>query len=170
VALDPSRDDAWDLMLAFQIGTASPEELTAICEARLKSKESARNHLLLARALQREQKWSQAAVQSQAALTLEPDNVIAEVELLALALKQSDDPDQLDRASTIMPDLTRMLGNLPPGIEAAKRRREVLLDLAIAGGLINTPEADKIAKVCLALVLRENPNDQTVREILSALE
>lgn len=170
VALDPSRDDAWDLMLAFQIGSATPEELAAICEARLKSKDSARNHLLMARALQRQRKWAQAAEQSQAALAQEPDSVVAEVELLALALKQSDDPDQLDRASNIMPDLTRMLGNLPPGIEAAKRRREVLLDLAIAGGLINTPEAGKIAKVCLALVLRENPNDQTARDILSALD
>ena len=170
VALDPSRDDAWDLMLAFQIGTASPEELSAICEARLKSKDSARNHLLMARALQRQQKWSQAAEQAQAVLALDPSNVVAEVELLALALKQSDDPRQINHASAMMSDLTQTIGNLPPGIQAAKRRREVLLDLAIAGGLINTPEAGKIAKVCLALVLREHPDDQTARDILSALD
>ncbi len=170
VALDPSQDDAWDLVLAFQIGTATPEELVDVCQSRLKYRDSARNHLLLARALQRRQKWDAAADQAAAALKIDPDNVIAESELLALALKQSSDPDQLNKASNIMPELTRMVGNLPPGIEAAKRRREVLLDLAIAGGLINTPEAGKIAKVCLALVLKDNPDDQTAKDILRALE
>ncbi len=50
----------------------------------------------------------------------------------------------------MMPELTRMVGALPPGVEAAKRRREVLLDMAIAGRRPDQyrRQLRKIAKVC----------------------
>ena len=169
VFLDPSREDAWDLLLGLQIQSASPEQLAAICESRLKYKDSARNRLLLARAYQHEEKWDLAADQAMQALKLDPDNVVAELELTALALKQSTDVNELAKVAAMMPELTRMVGVLPPGVEAAKRRREVLLDMAISGGLITTEDGAKIAKVCLAMVLKDSPDDQSAKDILGAL-
>jgi tetratricopeptide (TPR) repeat protein len=169
VFLDPSREDAWDLLLGLQIQSASPEQLAAICESRLKYRDSARNRLLLARAYQHEEKWDLAADQAGQALKLEPDNVVAELELTALALKQSTDVNELAKVAVMMPELTRLVGALPPGMEAAKRRREVLLDMAIAGGLTNTEDGAKIAKVCLAMVLKDSPDDQSAKDIMGAL-
>jgi hypothetical protein len=43
-------------------------------------------------------KWGKALEQAEAAVNLEPNNLIAELELLALELKQSADPNLFSKA------------------------------------------------------------------------
>ena len=75
--------------------SASLDELQAMCEARLKQKDSARNHLILGKLFTKQSKWDNATTQTYAALKLEPDNINAHLMQLALLLRQSTDDQSL---------------------------------------------------------------------------
>jgi tetratricopeptide (TPR) repeat protein len=170
VSLDPTREQSWDMWLASITDSGTPEEKVAICESRLKYKDSARNHLLLARALQHQEKWDKVGEQTEAALKLEPDNVVAELELLALDLKQSADPNFMSKAAERFNRIDAVYNKLPDSKEKLSRWRELTLNRAILDGLEDMPEYQKAAKACLEAVLERFPNDETAKKISSALD
>jgi tetratricopeptide (TPR) repeat protein len=173
VSLDPSRDQSWDLLLSLLSDSASRDELTELFKTRLKYKDSARNHLLLARAFERQEKWDQAREEAKMALKREPDNpaiaLVAHLELAALALEQSSDPSHLTEAAEQFSRIEDALGKVPVNAEIVTRWRELNLNLAIYNDLLNTPDAQKSAKACVDSVLKDNPNDEQAKEILEAL-
>lgn len=173
ISLDPRQDQAWDLLLLALTSSASPDEMTTACESRLKYKDSALNHLLLARAYEHQKKWGASSEQAGAALKTEPDNLAAlltaHIELMALALKQSTDPDFLSKAAEEYSSINDLYKKVPYSAESASRWRELALDLAIYEGLVNTPEYEASAKACAEGVLKQYPDDAQAREILSAL-
>jgi tetratricopeptide (TPR) repeat protein len=171
VAMDPTREQSWDMWLGSIKNSASPEELVAVCELRLKEKDSARNRLLLARAFQQyEKKWDKSAEQAQAAIKLEPDNLVAHLELMALALKQSADTNFMSKASEQFYRLDEIWKKIPDNKKNWARWREWTLNLSIYDGLVNTPEYNQAAKTCIENVLKSFPNDKQAREIAIALE
>jgi tetratricopeptide (TPR) repeat protein len=174
VSLDPMRDQTWDLFLLSLGKSASHDEVTAICESRLKYKDSARNHLLLARAFEYQKKWDKAGEQAEAVLILEPDNLTAHLtahlELAALALKQSVDPNFMSKASEQFTRIGELFKKFPASNEFWSRWREATLNYAIFDGLVNTPEYKKGAEECLAAVLKYFPNDEQAKEISDALD
>ena len=169
VALDPTREQSWDLFLATA-GADSREEAVAVCEARLKQKDSSRNRLLLARAFEHQKKWDQAGEHSEAALKLEPENIVAHLELTALDLTQSTDTNFFAKAYEQCTHAEAAFEKLPDNAEKQSRWRELTLNLAILDGLVNTPEYQKAARVCLKAVLKNYPDDKRAREISKALD
>lgn len=170
IALDPSREQSWDMLMGIYIkerdfaGKAVP-----LSESRLKYQDSARNHLMLAKAYTYQEKWNDAAAQAQIAAHMETNNIVAPLLLAAIYLKQSSDApflpramEQLDRAQ----DLGHRLGS---STQSWARWREITLDQAIFDGLADTADSEKTARACLDLVLKYYPNDETARQILSAL-
>jgi tetratricopeptide (TPR) repeat protein len=157
-------------VLASLVKSAPPDELVAICKSRLKYKDSVRNHLLLARAYQHQKKWDKVGVQTEAALKLEPDNIVAHLELAALALKQSADPNFMSKAAEQITRIRELYNKNPNSHEDASRWRELTLNLAIFDGLVNTPEYKKGAIACIEAVLKYYPNDEQAKEkILNTL-
>jgi tetratricopeptide (TPR) repeat protein len=169
LALDPTREQAWDMLLATT-GAGSREEAVAVCEARLKQKESARNQLLLARALEHQEKWDKAGEQAEAALIMDSNNIVGHLELLALAIRQSVDTNFMAKAGEQITRTEEAYEKLPDNNEKQSRWRELTLNLAILDGLANAPEYKKAARVCLEAVLKNYPDDKQAKEISNALQ
>ena len=168
VALDPTREQSWDLLLAAA-GADSREEALSVCEARLKQKNSPRNHLLLARAFEHEKNWDKAGEQAEAALGLDTNNIVANLELLALAIKQNANTNFMASAHEQFVRTQAAYEKLPDDNEKGKRWRELTLNGAILYGLENSPDFVKAANEWVVVVLKSDPNDQQARDIKAAL-
>ena len=92
VALDPRRADAWDALTGVMIQGERYAELTSLLEARVKALDTARSHLLLAKAYDKVNQPEKAAAQVQAALKLSPEDFTANMAQAALLLRRSDAP------------------------------------------------------------------------------
>lgn len=173
ISLDPAREQLWDMLLIALVTSASPAEVTALCELRLKHRNSARNHLFLARAFDHESKWRESAGQAEAALQIELKNpaimITAHSELAALALKQSSDPDFRPKVAAEFTQIEGLLPQNPRNVADWSRWRDLNLNLAIYDGLGNTPEGMANAKACVNNVLQYFPNDNLAKQILDAL-
>jgi tetratricopeptide (TPR) repeat protein len=170
VALDPTREHCWDMLLgAVSQDSDFPDKAVAICKSRLKYKDSAQNHLSLAKAYIYKNEWSQAANEAGIAASLDTNNIVAPLMLTAIDLKQSANPAILSKAGEEFHrafELYMRLGSTP---DSFQRWREAMLNEAIFYGLQATPEGEKTAKACLDQVLKYYPNDETAKEILEAL-
>lgn len=165
VSLDPSGDNAWELLALALVQSSAPmEQLMALCETRLKLHETARNHLLFAKALVNQQRWQKAAEQTQAALKLEPYNVLAHLMATALVIRRNGEPAVALRHLHSVKDA---LGAIPDQEEKWDRLREYLLNGAIVSALNDQP---KQAKDLVNRVLKRDPDDEEAKEILSAIE
>ena len=169
VALGPDREQSWDGLFGFSVESSSLDELLVLCEARLKHSDSARNHLIMAKILSKQKKWDKATEQSQAALKLEPDNVSANIMLVALTIRQSGDDASLGPAKDRIKSMGELFVKLPENQEKMDRSREVYLNTAIICGLSDGD--DRIyARKMIDSLLRANPNDDDAKNISQALE
>jgi tetratricopeptide (TPR) repeat protein len=166
VTLDPTRETSWDMWLGSLVGSASPDELTAICESRLKYKDSAHNHLLLAKTLARQKKWDKATEQAEIARQQEPNNIVPPLMLAAIALKQSEQTNYMSIARANLIRASVIIQNMDKSDEKDKRSRELLLDLTILYALDGEPED---ARHLMERFLKRRPNDSTAKEILEAV-
>jgi len=166
VALDPTREQSWDFLLAALKDTASSEELAAICETWLKIKNSANVRLLLGHFYVEMHQWDKASEQVEIARQLEVNNVIPPMMLAAIALEKSKQTNYFSIAETNFKRTNAIIGRLPTGDERSKRWREVSLNVVIFYALDDQPEA---ARSCANEILKHFPNDETVKGILNAM-
>lgn len=167
VALEPAREKAWELLLGAAVSTSEPpEEMVSICESLVKCKNSAENHLLLAKALTKENKFTEAAAEIKKASDLEPDNVPSVLFAAALAIKGNGDGD-LSLADELLVRAKDLIEKMPSGEDQKARERELLLDGAILSALADRPDD---AKKWLDMVLEGFPDDQTAKDIKSAIQ
>lgn len=167
VALDPSREASWDLwlgMLIFSSGT--PQEIVTVCQSRLDHQDSARNHLLLAKALVRAGKWSDAIIHAEAAGKLETNNVVPPLFVAAIALKQSAQTNYLAMAGEKLAQANVLMGKMSAGNDKAERMREFGLNVIIFYVLANEPD---MARNTARDYLKYFPDSEEVREIMKDL-
>ena len=168
VALEPAREKAWDTLLVAMVQSgATPAEMQTVCESLLKNKNSARNRLLLAKVLLNQSKWDQAAEHIKEAAKLEPDNIVVCLFEGALAMKSGADEDHLATATQVMLHANDLLDKMPADNERATRWREFMLNGAILSGLLDKPID---AKDWVDRVLREFPDDETAKDIRTAIQ
>jgi tetratricopeptide (TPR) repeat protein len=170
VAEDPTLDSAWDLLFAASGDAASPEELVALCQSRLKQADTARNRLYLAKLFLNQQKPEKADEQTQSILKIEPNNLTAYIILAASELKRSENPRFMAAAQQHLLRAQELFQAAPGGAEALTRWREIDLNVAIWCGLQSDPENRRNAKSRIEEVLQRMPEDQTAKDILRALE
>lgn len=164
VALDPTRRRSWDLLFGSLLESASPDELAAVCESRLKYDNSARNHITLSKILaQKMSKWKEASQHAQIAFQMETNNVIPSLMLAAIALKQGNGTEYLSAAKTNLEHAYALLQSAPSDKETPERWRELMLDSAIFDLYINQPHA---ASNLVNQVLKNFPNDAIAAELL----
>jgi hypothetical protein len=170
VALDPSRNGAWDMLLVNLLGSAPGDELASICEARLKYQNNARNHLLLAKMFaQKAHKFKEAADQARIAATLDTNNAVSPLILAAIALKDTVDTNALVTAYAELTRASNLINQLPVNDDTAERWRECVLDQAILEGLAGTADDQKVARDSIATVSQHFPNDPDAKNIRDAL-
>jgi len=168
VALDPTREQAWDLLLLMLLESASPnkDEVLAVCESRLKVKASARNHLILAKTFAGMKKWHEASEQAEIARQQETNDIVPPLMLAAIALKQSAQTNNLSIARTNLARANIIQQKMPENDENRKRTREWGLNMIIFYVLNGQLEW---AKYTANEFLKLFPNDETAKEILKML-
>jgi tetratricopeptide (TPR) repeat protein len=166
--LEPTRQKAGEMWLGAAVKSgAAPEELASICQLLLKNRNSARNHLLMAKALIKQNKLDEAADHVRRAAKMEPDNLLVHLFGGAVALKSGIDEQQISIATQEMTRANDLLAKTPNDAERETRWREFMLNGAILCGLLDKPDD---AKVWIDSVLKEIPDDETAKEIRSAIQ
>lgn len=164
LALDPSREQTWDMLCSFLVRPESYQELRNTCEQRVRQSDTARNRVLLAKAYERLNQWDRVEQNLQAALKLDPNDFAANLAQAALFLKRRSDPGGLSMAFRF---LTRAEQILKKDTKDTEQR---LLQLTLTSSLYYAlrGEMDK-ARQLLRGVLQSDKDNEEAREILAAL-
>jgi tetratricopeptide (TPR) repeat protein len=162
LTLDPSREQAWDMLTSLTAEAKRYEDLVSLCEERLKRKDIARTRLLLAYTYEKLNRLDQAEEQVQAALKLEPEDFTANLALAVLLLKRSDDVAVLSRAGELLNKAGEIIRESPTPVQWMDYSTTGGIYLALRGSL-------EEARQQLKRVLEYDLHNEAAREALEAL-
>ncbi len=168
LVLAPSREHAWEVLMATLARTGRYDELLTVCEEQVRMTNSARTHLLLAKAHEKLKQWGDAEAEARAAAMDNPGDFTADLSLAALLLKHSgDDASALADADDWLRRAEIALGNTPPLL----RSREQVIELTLMRGIYFalTDEMDTARKFVKTVIERDRDN-KLAQEILSAMD
>jgi tetratricopeptide (TPR) repeat protein len=167
IALDPSREQLWEMMAGTLARSERYDELLSVCEAHLKEKDSARSHMLLAKAYERLHEWDNAEEQIAEAIKLTPNDFTANLALGAVLLKRSEDPDVLSDANSWLARAEQILAGLPP----QQKSRQLIIDFTLTRS-ISLALADDVesARHWAQTVIDSDKENEVAKEILAAME
>ncbi len=162
VLLDPSRDNAWELLQATLAELGAHDRTLKAANDRVRYRDSAHNRYCLARAHIDLGQLDKAEEQLRLALKLEPTDFRASLGLAAILLKRSDDPRVLDEVSSAMGVAWKALGESPSSSQLAEFKVTAAIYLALRGELDRASEQ-------LNDLLEEDPENKPAKEALRAL-
>jgi tetratricopeptide (TPR) repeat protein len=164
--LGPSREQIWEMMAGTLAREEHYQELFALCEDHLKQNDSARSHMLLAKAYERLKQWDDAEEEVVQAVKEAPNDLTANLSLAALLLKRSQDPDVLGDAGDWLTRCDQILASMPPG----QRPRQLVIDFTLTRS-IYLALADDIesARQWAQTVLDSDHGNELAKEILAAM-
>ncbi len=168
VALQPEREQAWEVLVATLAQNRRYDELLDVCEQHVKYQDSARAHLMLAKAHEKLLQWDSCEEESRAAASDDPDNALADLSLAALLLKRSgEDQSNLLEADDWLSRAESVLKRTP----ADQRNRQQVIDLTLIRGIYFalSDEMDTARKWVQTVIERDQDN-QFAREILAAMD
>jgi tetratricopeptide (TPR) repeat protein len=161
VALDPTRETAWDGLMGCLLESSRSEELLTVARERLKQRKSPRNHLLLAKAYQKVGRTGEAEGELRSALRLDPKDVNANLGVAVLALKRGVTTSDPGFAKPFI----AALDNLGAADQEARR------NFAVLDAARHALEGDAAeAKQLLRIVLETDHGHSGALSLLSALE
>ena len=91
VALEPAREHAWEVLVATLAQGGRYDELLEVCEDQARQTNSARAHLLLAKAHEKLHQWDDCEDEARMAADADPADFSADLSLAAVLLKRSGD-------------------------------------------------------------------------------
>jgi tetratricopeptide (TPR) repeat protein len=167
LALDPSRDQAWEALVAVLAQSGRFEELLSVCEDRLKQKDTPRAHLLLAKAYEKLKLWDESEAEILVAVKQEPNNFTATLALAALMLKHTSDDSFLPEANTWLGRSEMLLNQTP----APERNLQQVIDLTLTRSIYFalTDEVATAREFAQAVIKRDQSN-KLAQDILSAMD
>ena len=168
LALAPSREHAWEVLMATLAQSGRYDELLAVCEQQVRMKNSARTHLLLAKAHEKLKHWNEAETEARTAAMDNPGDFTADLSLAAVLLKHSgDNANALADADDWLRRAEIALGNTPP----LMRSREQVIELTLTRGIYFalTGEMDTARKFVKTVIERDKGN-KFAQEIWSAMD
>ncbi len=115
VALDPSRNQAWDGLLTVATLSSDPHEFVTACRQRLKHAETIRNRVLLAKALDNAKLPAAALEQARAAVKLDPGDPLAQLCLGALLLRHLRDEEAEEELKETFSAASSAIGAMSAG-------------------------------------------------------
>jgi len=167
VTLDPSRDQAWELLAGTLVQSGHYDELLAACEDRVKSQGSARSHILLAKAFERVRQWDNAEAEIAAALSQEPDNMTACLAIAALIMKRGHTDASVTEAGNWLTRAELVLARTP----TTQRTQQLLVDFTLIRA-VNFALADDLenARRWVKAVLEEDKDNKLAQDIMAAMD
>lgn len=167
VALDPSREQAWEALASALAQMGRYDDLLSICQDRVRQKESARAHLLLAKALEKLRQWEASENEIMEALRMAPNNFSANLAEAALVLRRGQDDGAFGEANSWLARSERLLGETP----ATQRNTQLVVDLTLTRSIYFalTDQLDE-ARQWAKAVINLDKNNNRAREILSAMD
>ncbi len=170
VALDPAREQAWDVLAGLAASEGKDEDLLRVCEARVRQRDTARNRIALAKTLFRLKRMEQAAGQVKLALQRSPDDFIARLTQAALLLRRSGDADALAEAGRLLRQGIERREDFARKSKDDDQTRYTMIDLVLLSAICAALEDDfTTAHLHVKQVLDMNPNHPYAKEIQSAL-
>ena len=165
VALDPTRGQSWDMLVAVLAQPESFEELKIVCEERIKMNDSARNRVILAKAYEKLNQFDKAEQQVRVALALEPGNALAHLSQAALVLRRGG-PGTLSQARNHLDKAQAILTKAGHKKDSAQQAISFLLTSSLYSALRDDlAEARQLAKQ----VLEREKDNPVAREILAVV-
>jgi tetratricopeptide (TPR) repeat protein len=166
LALDPSREEVWEMLAGTLARAGRTQELLSLCEDNLKANDSARGHMLLAKAYERLKRWDDAGEEVAAALNLSPNDLTANLSLAALLLKDGSDPENLDQVNGWLSRCDQLLAAAPP----QARNRQFLIDFTLTRSIYLALSGDvDSAREWVQTVINNDPNNQLAKDIRAAM-
>jgi tetratricopeptide (TPR) repeat protein len=162
IALDPSRDQTWELLGGLMMEAKRTEELLSLCQQRLKHKDTARNRILLAKVYAETDQLDKAEEQVQAALKLEPNDFTANLALAALLIRRSSDASTLLQAGERLAKAGQVLKESPP--------HKQWIDSTLTRGIYLALNGDvEAAEKQLKQVLEHDEDNEDAKEALQTI-
>lgn len=159
IALDASREQAWDALLNLMIGSGRFSDMVTLQQARLAKADTARNHLLLAKAYDKLNQPAQVEAQVRAAAERAPGDPTTTLALIFVLLRRDD--ASLPQAAQLLNRLPTLTGKTSNFFET-ERALASAFNLALSG-----QEAD--ARQLFAQVLAQDPGSDVARNALTLL-
>jgi tetratricopeptide (TPR) repeat protein len=167
LALDPSRNQAWEVLAYTLAQSQRYDELAAACSERLKQQDSPRNHLMLAKAYEKLQQWDDSEAEILEATKEAPNNFVANLALASVLLKRSQDASSLAEADDWLARSEKLLSQMPP----PQRNQQQVIDLALTRciyfALTDEVEA---ARQWAKAVINKDQNNKLAYDILTAMD
>ncbi|MDB6023368.1 MAG: Tetratricopeptide 2 repeat protein [Pedosphaera sp.] len=167
LALDPAREQAWEVLAATLAQSERYDDLLTACEDRVKQKESARSHLMLAKAFEKSKLWDESESEILEALRMAPNNFTATLSEAALVLRRSQDDGQLPEANSWLARSERLLSETP----AVQRNTQLIVDLTLTRSIYFALNDEvESARQWAKAVLNQDKNNKRAHEILAAMD
>ena len=165
VTVDPTREQAWDMLVAILAQSETFDELQTVCEERVKKRDSARNRVILAKTYEKLHQLGKADQQIKAALNLESGNMLAHLSQAALLLKRKDNSG-LSQAKNHLDRAQQILTRSPRTKDTNQQTTSLLLTSSLFYALKgDMNEARQLAKQ----VIERDKDNEDAKEILAAL-
>jgi tetratricopeptide (TPR) repeat protein len=162
VALRPSREEGWEMLMGLLGATRHDDDLLAVAIDRVKRKDCAHNRFLLAKAYERHKELPKAEDQLRLAIVQDPKDVLVTLGLAALTLKHAKDPKAIAEAGKLLDQSERLLGVGGSATERLDLQATRGVWLALNGRI---EEARGVLRDVLAL----NRDHETAKPALKAL-
>jgi tetratricopeptide (TPR) repeat protein len=159
IALDPTRDRAWDILTGLQVTAQRFDLLLGLCHDRVKAADTVRNRFLLAKAHEQLNQPDKTEEQLDLILKREPDNFLAATGKAAVQLRRGDTAraaEWLARADKLAADSV-----------AAEQRADLRSLHAIHAALRGDRDA---AEFHLGHAFKLDKDNKNARAVLRALE
>ena len=163
VTLDPTREQAWDMLIGVLAQAHSTDDIVAVCQQRLDAKKSVRNHLIMANIWDLQGRSDEVETHVRAAITLQPDDVLANLAQAALSVRGARNAATLDLASQRITAAAALFTDSTPAAQQAELAVLRCIHAALSGQL------DR-ANDCLDGALRLDPANSSAKDLLEVLK
>lgn len=168
VALDPEREVSWEGLAASFANGADFHELAAVCEERLKYDDSGRNRAIYAAILDHLDVPVKAVEQARKAVTVDPNDLMAQICAGALLLKYPNSPNA---NSEMMEHFAKAMELIDAMTKAGIHDRQLLapyfLNIAIIQALEGWPDK---ARETLQTLAKKDIKEEAYRTRLSEIQ
>ncbi len=161
--LDPANDNAWETLIFALAYTRRFGPMLEACEERLQQNDTVRNHILLAKAFEKNDQPEAMLREAEQTQRRYPENVLANLTLGAALLKAGDDELARARALQFIAKATQLAGDHAPPDLALELLYQRGLYFALSG-------QNAVARTHFRAALQLDPANAESTEALQALE
>lgn len=162
VKLNPEREPAWEMCMAIFVSEDKYAELLPVAEERLRLSDTPRNHIIVAKVLEKLDKTDQAAPHVKEAYRQASTDVLANLSMAALILRQSHDDDDLTPVVTHLVRAGHAMGSSPSPKNLIDLQVLRALYYALGGKI-------EMARQIIHKVLEFDKDNEWAKEVLAAL-